>query len=273
MRWDEAYAYWERWTRQRNRESRTVVTYGYYLRSFGRWCDPMTATHRDVLAWLDSNPRWGASAVKSARSALSSFYRLMVDEGVIRRKRNPMPLVPANRVGRSLPRPAEEWQVSAGLKDTDADTRLMVALGSLAGLRRAEIAAVRREDVVRGGLIVRGKGSRERWVPLDPDTLAELESRPAGWVFPGRFTGHVHPATVYRRVRESAQVSPHPLRHRYASVVYDGTEDLLSTRDLLGHASTVTTEGYVLLSRAKLLKAAKAAWVVGGAGAELKAAA
>jgi integrase/recombinase XerD len=262
MQWDEAYEYWERAVRVRSRDSRTWVTYGYYLRSWGRWCDPMAADHRDVLAWLDANGSWGPSAQKSARSALVSFYRLMVAEGEVRE--SPMGRVPVPKQPRRLPRPADEAQVAAGLRARDADTRLMVALASMCGLRRAEIAAVRREDVVRDGLLVRGKGQRDRWVPLDRATAAELRRRPPGWVFPGRLSGHVHPATVYRRIREAAETSPHPMRHRYATVVYDASGDLLAVRDLLGHASTATTEGYVALAEHRLRTAAAAAWAPPG---------
>lgn len=267
---EQAVGYWLQVLRARNRESRTHVTYAHYVRGFARGRDPLTATHMDIIGWLDEHPQWGAAACRSAQSALASFYRVMVDEGVV--AVSPMDRVPRTRAPRRLPRPADECQVMAGLRAHDADTRLMVSLAAKAGLRRAEIAGLRREDVVRDGLLVRGKGSRERWVPVDLDTLRVLRERPAGWVFPGRFSGHVHPATVYRRVRDASEVSPHPLRHRYATVVYDGSGDLLSVRDLLGHQSTVTTEGYVALAQRRLRSAAAGAWQV-GAGPVLRIAA
>jgi hypothetical protein len=70
MQWDEAYEYWERAVRVRSRDSRTWVTYGYYLRSWGRWCDPMAgyvalAEHRlrtaAAAAWAPTGPRRLAS--------------------------------------------------------------------------------------------------------------------------------------------------------------------------------------------------------------------
>jgi site-specific recombinase XerD len=237
------------------------------VQNWARWCDaadvdPMTATHREVLAWLDERPTWGPAAGKSARSALRSLYQWLREEEVM--VSDPMARVPAERQPVRLPRPAAESQVRAGLDAADADTRLMVALGALGGLRRAEIAGLRVADVVAGGVVVRGKGRRERWVPLPPHVLEQLHGRGGDWVFPGRFTGHVHPATVARRVKEAAACSPHPLRHRYASVVHEATGDLLSVRDLLGHASVATTQGYVLLSRARLRAAGAAAWPVDG---------
>lgn len=271
MGWEEAYQYWLQVLRARNRESRTWVTYSFYVRSFADAVeDPLLVTHRDIMAWLDGQPQWGAAAHRSAQSALASFYRVMVDEQVI--DVSPMDRVPRTKAPRRLPRPAEESQVAQGLAVRDEDTWLMVALASKAGLRRAEIAGLRREDVVRGGVLVRGKGSRQRWVPVDPETLTVLTGRGPGWVFPGRFDGHVHPATVYRKIREAAEVSPHPLRHRYATAVYDRSGDLLSVRDLLGHQSTVTTEGYVALAQARLREAASGAWTVDQRGPRLRVA-
>lgn len=258
MEWEQAYRYWLQVLRARNRGSRTHVTYSHYVRDFARTVgDPLTATHHDIIGWLDERPQWGAAACRSAQSALASLYRVMVAEGVL--EVSPMDRVPRTKAPRRLPRPAEEAQVAEGLQAVDADTRLMVALAAKAGLRRAEIAGLRREDVVRDGLLVRGKGSRERWVPVDPGTLQLLQARAPGWVFPGRFAGHVHPATVQRRVREATGFAPHALRRRFATRVYESGEDLLALQHLLGHASPATTELYVSLSRDRLRRAGGAA--------------
>ena len=74
-----------------------------------------------------------------------------------------------------------------------------------------------------------------------------IEARPTGWLFPGRFSGHVHPATVQRWVKRATGSSPHPFRARMATVAYRGTRDLFAVQRVLGHASPETTMVYVAL--------------------------
>jgi integrase len=262
MGWEEAYAYWGQHMRVAQMSPETTRTWASYLRRFGRDVpDPVAASHRDIIGWLDAHPHWSKACQKSARGALSSFFRLMLAEDVI--ARNPMLRVPPARQRLALPRPASEAQVAAGLRAWDADTRLMVALAGKGGLRRSEVAGLRGRDLVPGGVVVRGKGDKERLVPLDAATRGAILARGPGYVFPGRFAGHVHPSTVYRRVKGASRVSPHPLRHRFASRAYDATGDLLAVQQLLGHASPATTQRYVLLGRGRLEAAASAAWPVG----------
>jgi integrase len=163
------------------------------------------------------------------------------------------------RVPRRLPRPASEAQVTAGTGAACPDTALMVALAAHAGLRRSEIAALRRQDVTPWGVHVVGKGGRHRVVPLAPALREQLEARSPGWIFPGRFTGHLHPATVQKRVRAAAGVAPHAHRHRFATRAYAGTRDLLAVQQLLGHQSPETTQVYVAVAGLGLLDAVRAA--------------
>jgi integrase len=116
-------------------------------------------------------------------------------------------------------------------------------------LRRSEIARLRREDLTPWGLRVLGKGDKERLVPLSRRHAVRvaIERRPPGWLFPGRFSGHVHPSTVQKRVKSATGSSPHPFRARMATVAYAGTRDLFAVQRALGHASPETTLAYVAL--------------------------
>jgi len=258
-------ALWETDLRSRRLSPETLRTWRSYLRRWGHWCaaaglDPVTARPRDVKAWIAAQS-WSASCHKSARMALGSMYRLLVAEKVIRRKRNPMARIAPVRQTPGVPRPASEAQVEAGLR-ADGDTALMVMVLAQLGVRCAEAAALRREDLDADGwgITVRGKGDRSRWLPIvDPALRRGLLDRPAGFVFPGRFTGHLHPSTVRRRVKAAAGCAPHELRHRFASTVHDGTGDLLAVQKLLGHASPATTQVYVGVPRRRLRDAAGAA--------------
>lgn len=208
------------------------------------------------MEWL-ANPAWAPSTRKSAQGALRSLYGWMVEAGHL--EHSPAACLRPVRVPRGLPRPATEAQVEAGCRADDPDTVLMVRLAAELGLRRTEIARLRGQDVTPWGLHVRGKGGKDRLIPLPDDLRAELERRPRGWVFPGRFTGHVHPGTVQVRVREAAGVAPHAHRHRFGTRAYAGTRDLRAVQTLLGHASPETTQVYVEITGDGLSAAVQAA--------------
>jgi site-specific recombinase XerD len=263
MRWDEAMGLWETDLRSRRLSPETVRTWRSYLRRWGRWCavngvDPVQAGHRDVKAWI-AEQSWSASSHKSARMALGSMYRLLVAEKVVKRKRNPMLGIAPVRQVPGTARPASHAQVAAGLDVRDEDTALMVLVLARLGLRCAEAVALRREDLDADGrgVTVRGKGDRSRWLPIeDPALRRALLERGPGWVFPGRFTGHLHPCTLRRRVKAATGCAPHEVRHWFASTVHDGTGDLLAVQRLLGHASPATTQIYVGVPRQRLRAAA-----------------
>lgn len=130
----------------------------------------------------------------------------------------------------------------------------MVRLAGACGLRRAEIAQLRGDDIDNGWVRVTGKGGQVRAVPL-PDDLAWLGGVD-GWVFPNGRGGHLAPDTVGRLLRQVLGRGGHTLRHRYATTVYAGTGDLRAVQELLGHASPVTTARYTLVSPKRLREAA-----------------
>jgi integrase len=137
------------------------------------------------------------------------------------------------RVPRSTPRPIPEPVLLQAIHDADEETTLMLLLGAYAGLRRAEIAAVKSDDLEGLTLIVRGKGGVVRRVPVHP-TLGGRLARLRGYAFPGRWGGHVTPSYVSDRME---RVLPHPytchsLRHRFATQVYRSTHDLRAVQEL-----------------------------------------
>lgn len=145
--------------------------------------------------------------------------------------------------------------------------RLMVRLGAEAGLRLSEIAAVQSDDVLESpdgpSLIVRGKGDRQRIVPISDD-LAKRITDAHGYLFPGRWTGHVEKSYISRHLRRLLPDGwgPHSLRHRYATTVYAATHDILLVSRLLGHSSVETTQIYVAMP-ADRLRAGVEAVVIG----------
>ncbi|WP_300343331.1 tyrosine-type recombinase/integrase [Nesterenkonia sp.] len=138
---------------------------------------------------------------------------------------------------------------------------LMIRLANELGMRRAEVAQVHpKNDLVRDlagwSLIVHGKGSRNRVLPL-PDDLAEiLRAAPDGYLFPGP-NGHLSPHWVGTLVARALGdgTTMHQLRHLCATEIHEQTRDLRLVQNMLGHASLATTQRYVAVDDSKVREA------------------
>lgn len=142
----------------------------------------------------------------------------------------------------------------------------MLLLAALAGLRRSEIAKVHTQDIRRdafgaGMLRVRGKGDKEREIPIHPALMVLLDRlEPGCWAFPGQIDGHVSPdwvGTVIRR-RLGGGWTAHTLRHSFASRAYAVERDLRAVQELLGHSKPETTAIYTAIPAGALVRAVNA---------------
>lgn len=217
--------------------------------------DPWAVTLDDLLSFL-SRPDWKPETRKSARSAVRSFYRWGVLMGKV--PVNPASDLPPVRVPLGVPRPAGDAALSAALSAASPRVRKMILLGALAGLRRAEIAAVHSRDITDGLLYVRGKGGRGRAIPLHP-TLAHLLNGADGWLFPGP-RGHLsadHVGRLLSRALGGRRMggSAHQLRHRMLSKAYAVERDLRAVQELAGHAQVTTTQIYTAVPQGALRRA------------------
>lgn len=212
--------------------------------------DPAEVTSAVLTKWL-ANPDWTPQTRRSVAATVRGFYgwyERKLRKTAARLKSNPTEAILPIKIPRALPRPVPHAVISRALTNDDPATRLAVALGAYAGLRRMEITALRAEHRVESCLLIKGKGSKERLVPIHPQ-LAPLLTLEAGYYFPGRTGGHCHPSVIQKKVR-TALGSPwhtHSLRHAFATAVYKHTHDLRAVQMLLGHASLTTTEIYLLL--------------------------
>lgn len=224
--------------------------------------DPWQVSTDQLRAFV-ANPEWSAQTQRHARSQLRGFYRWATLMGFT--EASPAAELDPVLVPRSLPRPAPVEVVEQGLSGADERVRLMLLLGAHAGLRRAEIAALRRSDITDAEIVVRGKGGNQRVVPLDPDgdlaaaLRAELKRQPRSvWLFPGRDQSrHLQPIRVGNLIAAALPEdnTAHHLRHRFATSAYAATKDLRAVQDLLGHTKPETTAVYAAVPDGALLAA------------------
>lgn len=253
------------WMRSARKSDGTIYQHSYQLRRFARatGAPPSPASLEQLAGYMASLDHLGASARRTARQALRGFYAW---GELVRGWDNPARHLPAIRAPRGVARPAPEHSVRVGLTASELRVRLMIRLAVNAGLRCVEIAQVRTDDVIRDmvgwSLIVRGKGDKQRIVPL-PDALAtEIRAQVAGYLFPGQIAGHLSAGRVSELISDALPpgVTAHQLRHRYGTRAYTlGGKDLRAVQELLGHAYISTTQIYVGVEDDAIRRAATAA--------------
>lgn len=205
--------------------------------------------------------QWKPETRKAYRNTISSFFRWLHKSG--RRSDDPSLDVPRVKKPHAHPRPCPDRYIAAAMEMATSSERLMIRLGAECGLRRGEIARVHSDDVVADSagrsLIVRGKGDKQRIVPLSDD-LAGIIMDARGYLFPGRFGGHVEESYIGDHISRLLPdgYAAHTLRHRFATTAYAATHDLFVVAELLGHESVETTEHYVAMPDGRLREATAA---------------
>ncbi|WP_328830807.1 tyrosine-type recombinase/integrase [Thermaurantiacus tibetensis] len=219
-----------------------------------------------------------AATVARRRSALRRFFGFLLKEGI--RRDDPMARLDPVKAGRSLPRTLARHEVEAMLAEAGRRARdepgpradRLVALLELlygSGLRASELVGLPRNAIRPGEpvAIVRGKGGRERMIPISRPALAAVARwlahvpKESPYLFPsGR--GHLSRAQLFNLVRELAaaagvppeRVSPHVLRHAFATHMLESGADLRTLQTLLGHADISTTERYTHVATKHLVE-------------------
>ncbi|HWR97805.1 MAG TPA: site-specific tyrosine recombinase XerD [Candidatus Methanoperedens sp.] len=270
---------------ERRLAANTVEAYARDLARFGAYLGEHTAggaagadvgAVRGYLGWL-ARRRLAASSRARHLAALRAFYRFLRLEGRI--ERDPTELVDSPRGWKRLPRNLSGAEVERLLARPDRGTRaglrdaLLLALLYDCGLRVSELVGLRVDQLdAEAWLIrVRGKGGKERLVPFGEDArelilrylaTARGGSRRASrspYLFPGVRGGHLTRQRAWQIVRAHLRgvgiaraVSPHSLRHSFATHLLDNGADLRAVQLLLGHADISTTQIYTHLSQERL---------------------
>lgn len=245
----------------------------------GEGIAPADAAEGDMHALLATLRDIGISARSQARmiAGMRSFFRYMRLEGKM--THDPCELIESPRLGRTLPDVLTVGEIDAMLGCIDASkaeacrNRAIIETLYGSGLRVSELTDLRisRLDLGEEVVIVTGKGSRQRMVPLSPPSVSCIRSwledrerltvKPAGRdiLFLNRRGAPLTRVMVFYIIRDLAalagipkKVSPHTLRHSFATHLLEGGANLRAIQEMLGHSSISTTELYLHLDRSRL---------------------
>ncbi|MDO9508392.1 MAG: tyrosine recombinase XerC [Thermovirgaceae bacterium] len=257
----------------RGRSGHTTVNYAVDLSQFAEYVSGLgvetpggvETTH--IRGFLRDVVGFGYARSSAARklSAIKSWLRFLQERGEI--SRNPAgglrgPKLPS-RLPRAISREEMNLLLEKGTEGNEAPRDLAVLeLMYGSGLRIAETAALRWDqvDLAERWIRVLGKGEKERLVPMGRFSVRALESwrdvsgPGSDFVFPGAEGGAVTVRTLHRVVRRAAAraglsgVTPHVLRHSFATHMLEGGANLRVLQELLGHESLVTTQKYLKIT-------------------------
>jgi integrase/recombinase XerD len=254
--------------RLRNFSERTIRRYTEIVAEFARYFhkspDQLGPEHvRTFLLYLLNERKLAWGTIQGSRSALKFLYlrtlkQTWFDQEIIKPK-----------IRRKLPTVWSREEVCALLDaTTNTKHRALLALYYSAGLRCQEALDLKVTDIDSKRMIIHireGKGKFPRQVMLSPKLLELLRlywrwRKPTDWLFPGEEPGHPLKANTVRvacqKLREqlgiSKPLSPHVLRHSFASHLLDAGTDLRSIQLLLGHRDLETTSRYLHVSEARL---------------------
>jgi integrase/recombinase XerC len=270
--------------RERNASPHTVRAYAADLGQFqahvteeiGRAPRLQDVDHLVIRAFLARLHRQGVKKVSAARklATLRTFFRYLCREGIL--ERNPARALLSPRTERKIPTHLEESEVATlievpGETDSARRARAILELLYATGIRCAELVGLDLGDVDMGARTVRvlGKGSKERIVPFGQPALtalsfyltARLHAKPRSQALfvnarGGRLTDRWVRQIVTHRVKQVAmtrRLSPHSLRHSFATHLLERGADLRSIQELLGHASLSTTQRYTHVNARHIL--------------------
>jgi site-specific recombinase XerD len=256
----------------RNFSPRTLEAYvghvAHFARHFGRSPDQLGAEEvRQYLLYLLHERRLSTSTVNQCRCALRYLYQhtLQRPECVVS--------MPFSRQPKKLPVVLSREEVRELLLATRRRRdRLALSIMYATGLRVGEVVRLGVRDIDSQRMVIlvaRGKGNKQRQVPLSQRLLRELrawwcEHRNPTWLFPGQRPGQPLDVTVVQRAFQEAArhsglkkaASTHALRHTFATELLEASVDLLTIQRILGHSNLATTALYTHLRRDHLQAAA-----------------
>ena len=270
---------------ERGLSRNTLTSYQSDLRHFAGWldkhvgCGLLDARREHLLAYMAAGVEAGIRPRTSARrlSTLRQFYQWAVRD--LQLSRDPTGQVESPRLGRPLPKSLSEHEVEALLLAPDVGAaeglrdRAMLEVLYATGLRVSELVGLQPDQLglAQGVVRVVGKGGKERLVPLGDEAVSWvrrflgsarvelLGGRPADALFPTRRGRGMTRQAFWYRIKKHAlaagirtDLSPHTVRHAFATHLVNHGADLRVVQLLLGHSSLSTTQIYTHVARERL---------------------
>ncbi len=269
---------------ERGLSPNTLASYRSDLAGFARWLEKhqsslAKASRSHLQEYLAERLAASAKPRTTARllSSLRRLFRFMCREGM--REDDPSALLESPKLGRSLPKSLSETDVESLINAPDTSTslglrdRAMLELMYASGLRVSEIVNLQLDEISlrRGVVRLTGKGNKERLVPMGEEALHWIESyineargdilkqqRSSDVFVTTRGGGMTRQAFWYlikrhaRRVGIKYELSPHTLRHSFATHLLNHGADLRVVQMLLGHSDLSTTQIYTHVAKARL---------------------
>lgn len=269
---------------ERGLSTNTLGAYRADLMALQRWLAQrdtslMFATRVDLLAFISQRAKEGAKPRSTARqlSSFRRFYRFLLREGVI--QEDPTVKIEMPKIGRSLPKSLTEAEVETLLGAPEISDplghrdRAMLEVLYATGLRVSELINLKQSQVNlnQGVLRIRGKGDRERLIPLGEESqrwVREFASGPRTEILLERQSEYLFPTRrgdrmtrqafwhIIKRYAKKADIhgklSPHTLRHAFATHLLNNGADLRVVQMLLGHSDLSTTQIYTHVARERM---------------------
>lgn len=281
---------------ERGISKNTLTSYQLDLIQFQQHIQPLSlleVTSDHITSYIEDQTRAGKSSASLARylASLRQFYCFLISEDRI--TKNPIHAIDSPKTKRPLPKTLTEDQVDSLLKTASEKNdpegirlRAMLEILYASGLRVTELVSLplrsvvlhKLQDQTHQMLLVKGKGGKERLVPLGKPAIESLETYLSirsfflkkaetlsdKWLFPSTSeSGHLTRQRFHQLLKNLAMeagispsfVSPHVIRHAFATHLLKNGADLLAIQKLLGHASITTTQIYthVVIDRIKNL--------------------
>ncbi len=261
---------------ERSLSDNTVESYEQDLQKLRDYCkkngiDPVKATYDDLQEFLytqfktDTNPRSQARII----SGIRSFYKFLLYNNYI--DQNPAELLSQPRLGTHLPEVLSVEEIDSMIACIDLSkaegrrNRAIIEMLYGSGLRVSELVALRLSNMYQeqGYMLVEGKGSKQRLVPISDEAqkqfnlwktdraMLDIKPEAADYAFLNRYGRPLTRSMIFHIVKELAaqagikkNISPHTLRHSFATHLLQNGADLRIIQQLLGHESITTTEIY-----------------------------
>ena len=279
---DSIAAFLDRLWLQRGLSPATIEAYSRDLHMFQQWVEkPIeTVSEFELLDYLAQRHSEGLSSRSSARflSSLRAFFRDALDNELV--QQDPTANVSRPILGRPLPEALSEEEVNLLIQSPDPNSgpielrdRVMLEVLYATGLRVSELVGLQLTSVnIRQGIVrVLGKGSSERLVPIGEDALTWLERyidngrsallkrRLSDVLFPSNRGQMMTRQTFWHAVKKYSlrvgirrPISPHTLRHAFATHLLNHGADLRAVQMMLGHADLSTTQIYTHVAKERL---------------------